>query len=140
MFCKPEPINTVTHVSADQSCSLVCIDQSITMVGLLMLLAQATMNVVFEALMLLFIVFSSVTVALAPVDLQAGTLMDVLDRFDVTFTIIFGVEAAMRIIVLGLVFNGRHSYLRSGWNVLDFLVVGIQVGVDLRKQLFLYCR
>ena len=38
-------------------------------------------------------------------------------------TIIFTTEALLKIITLGFVLNGRHSYLRNTWNILDFIIV-----------------
>lgn len=36
---------------------------------------------------------------------------------------IYTVEAFLKIIVCGFAFNGKASYLRNGWNVMDFIVV-----------------
>ena len=33
----------------------------------------------------------------------------------------------MKIVVFGLLFNGDYSYLRSGWNIMDFVIVVISV-------------
>ena len=38
-------------------------------------------------------------------------------------TVIFTIEAMLKIIALGFLFNRKHSYLRSSWNILDFLIV-----------------
>ena len=38
-------------------------------------------------------------------------------------TIIFTLEALLKIIAVGLIFNKKTSYLRSPWNVLDFGIV-----------------
>ena len=43
-------------------------------------------------------------------------------KIDVLVAVIFTVEAALRIISAGFVV-GEHTYLRSGWNQLDFLIV-----------------
>lgn len=29
----------------------------------------------------------------------------------------------MKIIAFGLIFNGKHSYLRNVWNVVDFMII-----------------
>lgn len=39
------------------------------------------------------------------------------------FTIIFLVEAVIKIIAHGFVMNGKYSYLRKSWNQLDFFIV-----------------
>lgn len=38
-------------------------------------------------------------------------------------TIIFTIEALIKIIAFGLIFNGKKSYLMSAWNVMDFIIV-----------------
>ena len=42
---------------------------------------------------------------------------------DNTITAIFCVEATLKIITFGFLKNGKNSYLRSPWNILDFVVV-----------------
>jgi ABC-type transport system involved in cytochrome c biogenesis permease subunit len=42
-------------------------------------------------------------------------------------TIFFAIEAVLKIIVLGLLFNKQNSYLRSGWNIIDIVVVTISI-------------
>eukprot|EP00940_MAST-03C_sp_MAST-3C-sp2_P003643 g3643.t1 len=44
------------------------------------------------------------------------------DSVDIVFTIIFTIEAVLKIIGMGF-FLGKGSYLRDGWNVIDFTVV-----------------
>ena len=38
-------------------------------------------------------------------------------------TAIFIIELAIKVIVYGLIFNGKQSYLRLGWNILDMFIV-----------------
>ena len=45
-----------------------------------------------------------------------------LDKVDKGFTVIFVIEAILKILAFGFVFH-RRSYLRDSWNVLDFVVV-----------------
>ena len=42
---------------------------------------------------------------------------------DLSLTVFFTIEALLKIITLGFLFNGRKSYLKSGWNIIDFTVV-----------------
>lgn len=44
------------------------------------------------------------------------------DTIDMMVAVIFTVEAALRILAAGFI-QGDHSYLRSGWNKLDFVIV-----------------
>ena len=41
---------------------------------------------------------------------------------DVIFVAIFTLEATLKIIAYGFFFHS-NSYLRSGWNIIDFVVV-----------------
>jgi hypothetical protein len=38
-------------------------------------------------------------------------------------TTIFTLECILKIIFLGFVLNGKDSYLRNGWNVVDIIIV-----------------
>lgn len=46
----------------------------------------------------------------------------VLDQMNLAFTGVFIFECILKIIAFGFVFH-RNSYLRSGWNLIDFAVV-----------------
>ena len=47
----------------------------------------------------------------------------VLKTLDLVMTVIFSLEVILKVIATGLVFNGKNSYLRDGWNLLDFMIV-----------------
>jgi hypothetical protein len=47
----------------------------------------------------------------------------VLYYFDAALSVIFTIEAAMKIMAWGLIFNGPTSYLRNVWNSIDFMIV-----------------
>ena len=38
-------------------------------------------------------------------------------------SIIFSVECTLKIIAFGFAFTGPNSYLRNGWNIIDFIIV-----------------
>lgn len=38
-------------------------------------------------------------------------------------------QAVLKIFVLGFAFNGKQSYMRSGWNILDIFIVGVNICV-----------
>ena len=48
-----------------------------------------------------------------------------LKSADVVFTVIFVIEMVLKVITLGFYYAGESSYLRNGWNQLDFVVVGL---------------
>lgn len=41
------------------------------------------------------------------------------------FTGVFTVEMLFKVVALGFFFNGKFSYIRDGWNILDFVVVAL---------------
>ena len=51
----------------------------------------------------------------------------VLQLIDLVMTSIFCLEALLKIIALGFLFNGPKSYLFDAWNVLDFMIVAFSV-------------
>ena len=46
----------------------------------------------------------------------------VLEKIQLSFTVIFTVESILKIIAMGFVLQ-KNSYLRDGWNFIDFIVV-----------------
>jgi hypothetical protein len=46
-----------------------------------------------------------------------------MEDIDLIITVLFMVEAAMKIIVYGFIINGNDSYLNSIGNILDFSVI-----------------
>mmetsp|Transcript_34050 Transcript_34050/g.33235 ORF Transcript_34050/g.33235 Transcript_34050/m.33235 type:complete len:114 (-) Transcript_34050:1194-1535(-) len=52
---------------------------------------------------------------------------NVVKGLDYCFTGIFVIEALLKIIAFGFLFNGKKSYLRNYWNILDFFVVTISL-------------
>lgn len=77
----------------------------------------------FDRTILLLVLASSVALALdSPVLEQQGPMKQALVILDYIFVAAFVVEALVKIVAMGLAFNGRSSYLRSAWNVLDFII------------------
>ena len=46
-----------------------------------------------------------------------------LQYFDYVLTILFTLECLINIILFGFLFNGKHSYARDPWNIMDLLIV-----------------
>jgi hypothetical protein len=70
------------------------------------------------------ILISTVLLALDnPLDDPASAKQRVLTIIDLVLTALFTFEACVKIIVFGFLCNGHKSYLRLGWNVIDFTVV-----------------
>jgi len=77
----------------------------------------------FDNAVLVLIVLSSICLAIEdPLLDPHSTFITNLETIDITLTFLFCLEMVMKIIAVGLAFHSR-AYLRSSWNVLDFLVV-----------------
>jgi hypothetical protein len=86
---------------------------------------------IFEGVILTLIVLSSLTLALDnPLRDPASAEVVFMGYLDNCFTILFTLEASIKIVALGFLFNnaelrakGMSPYFRDPWNVLDFVVV-----------------
>ena len=52
-----------------------------------------------------------------------STFILTLELLNNLMTLVFILEAVIKIIVYGFIFNGENSYLRNIWNVMDFIIV-----------------
>ena len=52
-------------------------------------------------------------------------LFTILNTADIIFSSCFLIEAFMKIVSFGFIFNGKQSYLRDVSNILDFAIVVI---------------
>jgi hypothetical protein len=79
---------------------------------------------IFINSILVLIVISTITLALeSPLDDPEGDKIKILKYIDYFMTIAFTIEAMIKIIAKGFLFNGRKSYFRELWNILDFTIV-----------------
>lgn len=86
--------------------------------------ANLTVHKYFERIVICFIIFSTLTLAFEePMMDPNGDMMRIVTLLDQIMTGLFTLEALLKIIALGFLFNGGNSYLRNSWNVLDFLIV-----------------
>ena len=85
----------------------------------------------FNAFILFVIIFSTVLLAMEDPtsDDTSSDLSQFLIMMDYVTTVIFSIEAALKIYAFGFLFH-KGAYLRNGWNVLDFFVVVVSI-VDL---------
>jgi hypothetical protein len=82
------------------------------------------LNPKFDNFFSLLIVLNSIALAVDnPLYDPESPLMKVLGILEHTFNLLFLIEALILIICKGFVFNGKGSYLRNAWNILDFTVV-----------------
>ena len=90
--------------------------------------AQLISHPQFENFSIVLILISTVLLALDnPLDNPASKKQRILTIFDLVLTGLFTFEACAKITVFGFVKNGRKSYLRLGWNVIDFTVVAFSL-------------
>ena len=82
----------------------------------------------FDSVILVLIVISSILLAIDnPLNNPEGELSKTLAWLDMVMTILFTIEMVLKVATFGFVANGPGSYLRSGWNVLDFFIVVISL-------------
>eukprot|EP01051_Picozoa_sp_SAG22_P021877 SAG22_NODE_5010_length_1109_cov_1.198020_1_plen_159_part_10 len=82
----------------------------------------------FEHWVIGAILVSSLLLAIEhPNDLPGGTKATVLQACDVALTGFFVTEMLVKMISAGVFWGSNRAHLRSGFNVLDFTVVGISV-------------
>ena len=78
----------------------------------------------FENSILILILISTVNLAFeSPTDDPARKKILVFRYIDMAMTVCFFIEMIIKVIAFGFLFNGKHSYLRQSWNILDFLIV-----------------
>ena len=85
----------------------------------------------FENFIILCIVANSILLALKDYSDYYKSDFDAqwnntIDQIDNVFTYIFIAECIFKILALGL-YSHNNSYLREGWNVMDFFIVGISL-------------
>eukprot|EP00602_Paraphysomonas_sp_CaronLab_P008605 CAMPEP_0185034492 /NCGR_PEP_ID=MMETSP1103-20130426/24443_1 /TAXON_ID=36769 /ORGANISM="Paraphysomonas bandaiensis, Strain Caron Lab Isolate" /LENGTH=1644 /DNA_ID=CAMNT_0027571169 /DNA_START=197 /DNA_END=5132 /DNA_ORIENTATION=+ len=81
----------------------------------------------FDQVILVLIIISSIVLAVDnPLLNPESNLARVLSVLDITLTMIFTAEMVIKVIALGFIL-GDGAYLRTSWNVLDFIVVVISL-------------
>jgi voltage-dependent calcium channel L type alpha-1D len=81
-------------------------------------------NTKFDYVIVILILISSIFLAFDnPLNNPNGTTNIFLKYADIVFTIIFAMEAFMKIVSYGFFMNGKDSYIRNPWNILDFFIV-----------------
>ena len=62
-----------------------------------------------------------------PLDDPNSFKQKTLGILDYIMTGVFCLEAIIKITVLGFLINGKKSYLKEYWNILDFFVVTVSI-------------
>ena len=82
----------------------------------------------FDLVIIFFIAVSSIVLALGSPTLDPNSKMvSTLFWIDASTSIIFLIEATIKIITFGFIFNGNQSYLKQRWNILDFTIIVFSV-------------
>jgi hypothetical protein len=85
-------------------------------------------NRLFEYLSNTVVILTTIMLAIdSPIDDPNSLKQTVLMKLDIFVTTIFALEALIKICIFGFLFNGYKSYLRSGWNILDFFILIISI-------------
>eukprot|EP01052_Picozoa_sp_SAG31_P015839 SAG31_NODE_1029_length_10253_cov_2.979515_3_plen_2033_part_00 len=92
--------------------------------GIRLALKSVVSNSKFDALILVCIIISSLSLAVEEPD-QKKEILDILDQMDLIFNIIFTFEMFAKIAVLGFLFGSPYAYLKDSWNILDGTIVVI---------------
>lgn len=78
----------------------------------------------FNNLILILICISTVNLAIeSPMDKPGIMKLRVLQYIDYGMTAAFTFELSLKVFTYGFIACGKNSYLRQGWNCLDFLIV-----------------
>lgn len=85
----------------------------------------------FDAVIMLLILISSLTLVMdGPLSNPNSSFIVNVGYLDNVFTVLFTIEASVKIIALGFIFNspklssrGYEPYIRNPWNIIDFVVV-----------------
>ncbi|XP_065647840.1 voltage-dependent N-type calcium channel subunit alpha-1B isoform X3 [Hydra vulgaris] len=93
-----------------------------------LLAVKITKSKIFEYFILLSIMFTCVIMALdVPLANHDKSEMNIIaEKIEIYLLAIFGTEALLKIIANGFILH-PHSYLRSLWNVIDFVVIVISI-------------
>ena len=122
----------ITDIGASQKFSILQINAGKIIVKTSTKLKK--MSQIFEFFIVVVIFMSCVVLCInTPLENPDTSFSQTLLIFDIIFTIIFTIEAALKIIAFGFFWNKYEnipSYTRSIWNFLDFVVVVVSL-VDL---------
>ena len=92
--------------------------------GLRKLCSIVTNHNAFGIFIMVCIIISTLTLALEePLEDPKSNKLKVINNIDKVTTTIFTIEAVLKIIAHGFILNGKKSYLRNSWNILDFIIV-----------------
>jgi len=78
----------------------------------------------FDRIVLLLITISTILLAVdSPLDDPTSKKRAILDYIDYGMSLAFTLEMLTKIVAFGFLFCGPSSYIKNGWNILDFIIV-----------------
>lgn len=63
----------------------------------------------------------------SPLNDPESDLADNMFYIDLVVTVLFTFELVLKVIVLGFLMNGKDSYIRNPWNIMDFIIVAFSL-------------
>lgn len=69
----------------------------------------------------------------SPLDDPVGIKSILLEQINLIICIIFIIEVLIKSIAFGFLFNGPSSYLRDGWNIIDFFIAIFSIMATFMK-------
>ena len=88
------------------------------------LMARISTTSAFTTAVLIVIMVNCVFLALDDGNAAVGSPMyQAIQNAEYIFTVLFTIEFMVKVVAQGFLFNGKHSYLKDPWNILDFMVV-----------------
>ena len=92
-------------------------------------------NKYYDTVVLFFITVSSIMLTLDNPNMDTnGELARIINAFDVVLTTLFSLECLINIILFGFICNGKQSYARDPWNIMDMVVVFFSILTLLFKS------
>ena len=91
-------------------------------------LSKIVVHDIFELFIFLTVLFSSIFMVFEnPLSDPERDFLKIAITINRVITGIFVTELVLKILVFGLIWNGPDSYLKNGWNVLDFIIVSTSI-------------
>ena len=115
----PDPIEASDQSKNYATVSLCCL--SVTNPFRNKVIHYVTLNKWFDTFILVIICLNSLCMAL---DKEVDFVTNNMDKIDFIFLILYTCEMILKIIAMGFVMR-PFSYLRDGWNIMDFVVVSL---------------
>ena len=103
-------------------------------------LRQLSFNIVsykhYDNFILGLILFSTVLLTFDnPLESDVSMKKEILKYLDYILTTLFTIECLLNVTLFGFIMNGKRSYLRDGWNVMDFSIVLLAI-ISIALDLF----